>query len=92
MHTHAQDFMKMHSTARSFDIVDDDRFCDVVKVKPPHNITEASIIVSTANITVETTVVSDKFQLKNQHVWLMYILGVRCSVSKNGTLTYPYPF
>jgi hypothetical protein len=61
--TLAQDFKKMHSTARSFDIDDDDRFCNVFQVKPPRNITEALIIVSTAKITVEMTVVSEKYQL-----------------------------
>jgi hypothetical protein len=50
----------MLSTARSFDIDDDDRFCDVVQVEQPGNTAEASIVVNTAHTTVETTVASEK--------------------------------
>jgi hypothetical protein len=55
-----QEFEKMLSTARSFDIDDDDRFCDVIQVKQPGNTAEASIIVYTAHKTVETTVASER--------------------------------
>ncbi len=55
-----QDFEKMRSTARSFNIDDDDRFCNVVKVEPPRNTAEALIIVSTAHTTVETTVTYER--------------------------------
>jgi hypothetical protein len=50
----------MLSTAPSFIIDDDDRFCNVVYAEPPRNTAEASIIVSTAHTTVETTVASEK--------------------------------
>ena len=53
-------FWEMLSTARSFDIDDDDRFCDVVQVEQPGNTAEASIIVYTAHTTAETTVTSEK--------------------------------
>jgi hypothetical protein len=84
---------KCISTARNFDIDDDDCICDVVQVKPPRTITEASIIVSTENITVETTVVSEKIsaQKPKRQRW-MNVLGVRRCVSKNGTHAYTYPF
>jgi hypothetical protein len=83
----------MHSTARSFDIDDDDRFCSVVQVEPPRNTAEASIIVSTAQSTVDTTVTSDKNSAqKPKRLRWMNVLGVRCSVSTNGTVTNTYPF
>jgi len=83
----------MHSTARSFDIDDDDRFCNVVQVEPPRNTAEASIIVSTAQSTVDTTVTSDKNSAqKPKRLRWMNVLGVRCSVSTNGTVTNTYPF
>jgi hypothetical protein len=50
----------MLSTARSFIIDNEDRFCNVVYVEPPRNTAEALIIVSTAHTTVETTVASEK--------------------------------
>ncbi len=34
-------------------------FCDVVHVETPHNIVQASIVISTAHATVETTFSSD---------------------------------
>jgi hypothetical protein len=39
---------------------DNDRFCNVVLVEPPRNTAEASISVSAAHTTVETTVASEK--------------------------------
>ncbi len=83
----------MHSTARSFDIDDGDRFCNVVQVEPPRNTAEASIIVSIAHTTKGKTVPSEKnsAQKPNRLRW-MNVLGVRCSVSTNGTVTNTYPF
>jgi hypothetical protein len=85
-------FLKMHSSARSFDI--DDRFCNVVQVEPPRNTAEvSSIIVSTAHTTVETTVASEKNSAqKPKRLRWMNVLGVRCSVSTNGTVTKSYAF
>jgi hypothetical protein len=50
----------MPSSARSFDIDDDYRFCDAVQVEPQRNTARASIIVSTYQMMVETRVASEK--------------------------------
>ena len=43
---------------------DDDVFCNVAHVEPPHNTAQAYIVVSTAHTMVETTSSSDDFLVR----------------------------
>ena len=58
----------MQSTARSFDIDDDDRFCHVVQVEPPLITAEASIVIPPTHTTVEMTVATENNSAQNQNV------------------------
>ena len=84
----------MHSTASSFDIDDDDSFCNVVQVEPPPNTAEAIANISTLHSTEETSVLSDKNSAqKPKRLRWMNVLGAMCSVSQNnGNISHSYPF
>ena len=46
---------------------DDDSFWNVSHVEPTHNTIEASVVVSTAHATIETTSLSDDSLVRNPH-------------------------
>ena len=83
----------MSSTANSSIINDDDSFCDVVCVKPSRNAAEASINVSTAHTTVETTIAFDRNSIKKpKRLRWMSVVGLSHSSTKNGKVTHTFPF
>ena len=64
---------------------DDDAFCDIVRVKAPHNTAHASLIVSPAHGAVETTIASAKNSARNQKKRLRWMpTAMVSSVNKDG--------